>query len=716
MTTDDGAATPATWQNASGPAGPADTTGENAETSPGIDQSTVVNWAGRDQYSAGRDVNVTVHYEARSGSDRVRRSILVPDARRDQAAVVVPPDGLDDAGAILAAEHVVVLASQHDAGYEAASIYLVDKLISTSNGLLDGLSVELVADDRDFTLDAALSDWERGTALIVDLVDPQSDVDVVLADLGGFQRKLTTIQSYLVLAVPERCYERFRGRYPGWVHRLARAGGPEVFRRHIRGVPESIVDDVLRDDWLTGQLREVWPPQAARLAQLAQAAHAAGLADAATLAQEIRAAYEDWTSKLREEFQDHPDAWWRSLLMAAAVLEGTDSPPVVVTAAESFLDNTNYLREPEHPLVGPGVSTRLETLKETTLDPASITFSRPEYGRSVLPHVWADHPDLRDHLLRWIVALPTTVAELDSQDLDNLADRAVDLAIRRGHGIATTLARSWATSPRRDDGRAGTEPAGDPASRTRRSLAVRVLAAAAADHTIGREVREQLYRWAYADARRWPELELVVAQVCGSLFGAAYPRNALTRLKHLTKSNSTAVRAAVADAIHHLGVHIGPLRLLGHLTTWLDNANPARLAVLAQGFDKLLADPTVLRNLAQALDRMPRHGNPNALRQFWQQLYDAANPNDLTHPVMTWLAAAAQLECRHGDAMVELLVSATGDEVRHYGDLVYATRGPARTATDERVTQLYAQVRTRLDETNPLPRDEGEVRGDDDGD
>src|SRR5699024_10058117 len=67
----------------------------------------------------------------------------------------------------------------------------------------------------------------------------------------------------------------------------------------------------------------------------------------------------------------------------------------------------------------------------------------PGAGSEVLRYFWSEHPELRAPVQKWLIELPGAVRSLERDDLEQLADRAAELATLSGHRLALDLATGW---------------------------------------------------------------------------------------------------------------------------------------------------------------------------------------------------------------------------------------------------------------------------------
>ncbi|GAA4979813.1 hypothetical protein [Actinopolymorpha pittospori] len=696
-----------------------------------IDQSQTANHIGRDMYSA-RVINNYIRYalaedeynEARAEIP-LRTSLLDPEELARRAALVVPPDGLDDQVNILSMRRMLVLACAEGMGQSSAAAYLLHKLITRSEGQLADLLVEELAADKDFRWERLLSNQGGPTALIVDLTTMRDlDPEKVVHGLGGLQGELTRSRSYLVLAISKRLGNRVAQAFHGQVHVLQVPSGEHVFRKHLGGTLDVVsVDQLVADAWLAEALRDSFPPRAAEFAVLVKEAVHAGEERIDKLLEQVRYASQDWSEQLRSELAEHPEARWRADLAAAALLEGAPSS-AVVEAGRLLRHVSGVEPDPAPRLEWPGSVTALGDLRPASFDALTRRFTRLDFGRSVLSHLWSEHPVIRRDLVDWIDQVPL-VWDLTGQDLERLADRVGEMATqvaergsiereasaREGARIAIDVARRWAGA-----GPGGASTLGGSSSRmrsapggsrqrSRRSVAVRLLAKSATDPAIGQMVRAQMYDWAYDNAAT--SLKVVVAEVCGS-FGVVYPRSAFTRLKHLAATPAPEVRDAVVASVVQLAAHLGPSRVIDYLLDWFEPPPQARTSALTA----ILQDAELLRLLTRAGE--VRHlvpvghtvgvANVSAalVTDLWGCILDRMSSEDVATLVRAWLGAVEASSPQRRTALVERLVQAAESDLRRIAQLLYATRRRSAAPTQsDTVDDLFGQLRTRLDEIDP---------------
>ncbi len=658
-------------------------------------------WQVRGHTFVAESIHVgTLPDHVRATEGQTRRSRRDQDALRRGVPAFVPPEGLPEMVDTLLARRMVVLTARPGGGAHAAASYLVTNLAERLVTDKIELAVDEVLVESDFELAEQLD--QKHQALVVDLVDGSDhDVDKVFRSLGKFQHLLADHLGFLVLAIHIDQHQRFADEFPGRVRRLERPDWRAVFRAQLAGTAAAgWTDELLGNGWLREQAADAWPPRVARLARFLIDAHQNGnrqLDDALTYAQGLD---EDWSGALRKLMAEHQDGQWRSLLIAAAGLEGA-GPMAVTSGAELLMDCANFQPPAVHALERPGVVSRLEPLTGIDLDLSSTVFGRTHFGSSVLEHVWTEHYDLRPALCEWFAQVPLgAVAGLDQLDVERFADRFTDLLDHHDGRSLVDVTNAWITSPK--------------LSRLLESLAVRVLGRASVKDGIGRQVRDQLYVW--SRARGDQGRQVVVAKVCGGELGQRFPRNALVRLKHLAGNDVDGVTSAVVDAVTSIAYGRSVPTVLGYLAGWVDQAPPLRLTVLRAALRTVLATDEQADWLATAAPArettrlVDRVREASSVVEFWRRaLADDVSSADSAELVRAWLdATAAVVDPLRREMLVELLVDAVAGDLWRIGVLYHTVRRWSGGATsvaltgDDRIDHIRAHLLTRLDETDPL--------------
>jgi hypothetical protein len=267
------------------------------------------------------------------------------------------------------------------------------------------------------------------------------------------------------------------------------------------------------------------PADSTRLATLANEALSAN--SGRDPIEEAVAAYQNWSTELANWFATNTDGYHRALLITAAALNDAEAA-TVFEAADRLSQQVRLPRDPGGGLVGDGVARLLNQIGAELTNDGRIHLPRPAYATSILDHVWADRPHLRGDLKRWLIALPGTLRDPSAE---YAGYRLIALAIRQGDAsLITQAVGTWAEHS------------------ACRTLAVDALTEAGVSNTIGRGIRQAMYTWA-TRAGTTRSLQLAIADVCGGPFGKNFPRNAMTRLRHLAIHGDAEVHEHVIAAL-----------------------------------------------------------------------------------------------------------------------------------------------------------------------
>ncbi|MCX2729483.1 hypothetical protein OOZ19_04475 [Saccharopolyspora sp. NFXS83] len=682
-------------------------------------QRAVVAVAGRHNETAGRDIDGSwfkdadlrgaviattpdiVERLARSGIEkRSGRGIQDTEALQRLASMYVAPAGLlgrtpegkpDTAYQILSERRVLLLTAPGDnCGQFSASLRLGQEL-RTENPELS-VCEELMDPDLGLVPEGFLVENEPAT-LIIDLRGfGEQDLQVVHRTLVGFSAQLARYESYLILILPPGQERDFDDRYPNRMHLLEKPSSIDVFACQVGRNDSSVI---IEDTETARQLESMWPPKVKFIAEIVRESIDQGEAPRQAFQEALQRECASQPSQLRIDIREKQlagDTEWLALLIAAALLEGAPLMHIV-DASDEFLSYSEVRpSEDLAPLLRPSPYTRLLRLAEEPQKRFDIDTRELQphgFAKHVLRHFWLEHPDVREPLVEWLGEIPRVMAGLERQNLEQIADRVADLASESNAKIAIKLAAHWAKTKVGDDS-GGLRTSTSPSARYRRSVAVRLLTTTATDATIGRHVRHQLWEWSRgSDA----DLQLLTAEVCAG-FGTSFPRNALTRLKHLANSGNTDVRNSVVNAVQQIGIDLGTSRLLRYLAEWFDRASAARLSVLSES----------VRNVLGARSDDVEAGSAES---FWRRALDAMPPDDLRPLVKSWVSTAAELDSDQRAGMVEPLVQATDHNSARIAQIWYASRlGPTSldpsSYENDPVTEVIHQLWTRLDEVDPI--------------
>ncbi|MEV0705142.1 hypothetical protein AB0I53_45510 [Saccharopolyspora sp. NPDC050389] len=627
--------------------------------------------------------NSEVTYAEARVQKRFGRGLQDREALQQLADSYVPPPGLlgEDPKAAFQVLHerqiLMLTAVTHEAGQFSAGLRLGYELQKRYAGLV--VREELIEQDSVLHAETLLVEHEPAAVLVDLRWAGEEDFQNIRRGLVEFTDELEQYRSYLILIIPHEQERKFEDSFPGRVHRLAKPSSTEVFASYSTvSNPHELIDSSDSAE----ALEQLWPPQIKEIANAVSDRSDRGEPPEQALQDVLRERLESRTPQLREtisKYQALKDTEWIALLLAAGILEGS-SARHIVAASDQLLKHSGAKREEVIPLLRPSPFTRLSRITDHHFDLHMCAFQPRGSGVQVLRHAWREHADLRPTLLTWLGELPRQIRDLEREELERIADRGAELATEGGYNVAVTLAGAWAKTE-----------AGEKPDAYRRSIAVRLLTTAATDPSLGKSVRQKLWEWSReSNADR----QLLTAEVCAGI-GQAFPRIALTRLKHLANSENDLVRTAVRTAVEQIGAELGGSTFLRYLTDWFDEASPARLQVLAEGVATVLTD--------QTLDV-----DPDAASSFWQRALNAMPPGSLRPIVGSWLRTAALATPEQRDVLVEPLVQAAKQDSRRIAQLQHASRFDRTyldlSSFDEDLSDVVEQLWTRLDEVDPIWR------------
>ncbi|WP_026152446.1 hypothetical protein [Actinopolyspora halophila] len=679
-----------------------------------LSATSAVSTTGDRSITAGRDIyqprNIDMRNSVVAGEEiveqlaqahaqpRTDRGLQDPEALRLLAERYVPPQDLlgetpgdepETAFEVLHSHRFLVLGAKEDhCGQFAASKRLGFELREKRH---PGLVVREEVIDSEFRLRAEKLLLEsEPAAVLIDLRDEaDDDIQAVRRDMMGFTRQLEHYLSFLIVIIPSKWMSAFEESFPGKTHLLGKPSPVEVFVQHLTRVDACAL---VEETGCVEHLERLWPPQVAEMAEVVSGRIDRDESPEEALRSVLDSESHVWTSTLRQEIerrQQEGNFDWLGLLLAAAALEGATAQHIVDASGQLLRCNELDVEQPV-PLLRPSPITKLFELTEEYFDPDALQFPSPGFGPHVLRHFWSDHPDLHEPMLTWLGGLPHKIRDLNSSEMERVADRVAELAEEGGASIALRIARTWGrTSLEKDPKKA--PPSTVQVGRYQRSLAVRLLTNTAMHSALGREVRQRLLAW--SRDRTNIDLQLLTAEVCAGI-GQSFPRIALTRLKHLANSEDDRARTAVLDAVRRIGTELGTSRFLGYLEEWFDDASPPRLRMLSESVSGVLSEQS-------------GQVEADSATSFWQRAVDTMPPEYLRPAVESWIRAAAAGDPEHSGEMVEPLVRATGSQWFRIVQMQRASRfGPnppdLRGIEDESVTEVVHQLWTRLDEVDPV--------------
>ncbi|GAA2528391.1 hypothetical protein [Pilimelia columellifera] len=463
-------------------------------------------------------------------------------------------------------DHVMDLATAITQVKDSSYVVLLGKpgtgLRTAAVAFLDGLlpqrplhAIPDVADD--FNPDKIVAEAEAGYLLRLEEAPGNAELATLVE---GFANRLRRDGSRLVVTATPDGWVALGGHHHPGVLRVRPPAPAAVLRQRCPAEAAAL----LHTPEIAGLVAQATTSDAVRLAGIAAEVVAAEPhATAADWAEEIGAAYHDWTAVLADWFRQHPDVRERHFAVAAAMLEGLPAP-VILDAAHHLGRELGEI--PIEHREGLGCAGLRELTKQVEAEEAAsgLRFPRAEYAESIVAFVRKDRSAaVWPQLWGWAARYAGNPSgDLQRAFASRLADLTVRMSMRhRDHSLVTHL-HHWAKIP------------------SLRPYLVDAVTALAASEEVGRHVRQRLYEWSQdGDVAR----RTVVAAVCRDDFATLYPRVSLTRLGHIADRAddqfSAEVRSAVASMWRQPALRP---TVLSRLTTWCASQAPrARTGRLA---------------------------------------------------------------------------------------------------------------------------------------
>ncbi|WP_335932635.1 hypothetical protein [Streptomyces sp. PTD5-9] len=321
------------------------------------------------------------------------------------------------------------------------------------------------------------------------------------------------------------------------VVRLERPPARYVFSRHLRAQHLVFAPDELGTDGLTRMFATAPMSELARLAGLiaqARDSHRYGTSFVEWRDKALEAATK-WSDEVAKQLTEHRSVPERSLLLAAAMVEGA-SAEAVHGAAERLLDVLDHQREDTPRLGQADLGERLKALSVERGDDGRVGFTRFAYGGTVRRHFWENFPDVRPDFCDWVgrcVELPELGAEDRARLVGRFAERA--LAADRPGDLCELVERWTRTS--------GPGPF--------RAEATTVLEQGLNHERHGSFFRVRVYDWSRKTPLT-PVLVAVLTDVCQQVIAETHPDQAVVRLRHLAQRQRVPEAADARSALLRL--------------------------------------------------------------------------------------------------------------------------------------------------------------------
>ena len=456
-----------------------------------------------------------VIYITQSVREKVMAQALTPERVDYLREVYVRSPAGEGAVRALNDRHAVALVGPAGCGRRISAVHAITELHAVPH--------PIYLDPSDSRRDLPVN---TGCGYIVD-IDEQTvrEMDGLTEMIATYRDRLAAAGAYLVVTATREGWRALGPRTavdPIFVQPPPAAA---VFGAHLNRLRAGEAGRWINHQGVLDALNGAEPGDAVRLADLADASLASASGEDAV--QQALNAYRNWSTQLATWFKENDEGHLRALLISAAALHNAEAS-TVFAAADRLIEAVKLQRPSGGGLVGDGVTELLRAIGADLTDDGRICLPRPAYPQSILDHVWDDRPHLRADLKRWLVQLPGGVRTPGAEDA---GDALIDLAIRQADSTLISYAvGEWADLP------------------ACRPLAVTALTEAGVSDSIGRTVRRTMYDWA-SSARTPQSLKLTLADVCGGQYGKSFPRNAMTRLRHLSLNGDVEVHNHVVAAL-----------------------------------------------------------------------------------------------------------------------------------------------------------------------
>ncbi|WP_052849902.1 hypothetical protein [Streptomyces avicenniae] len=535
------------------------------------------------------------------------------------------------ASKLLREHRTVVLTGQPGNGRRTAALMLLYELTMSGKGMHE---IDPGADEDGAVLergsvgegDRVWLDLSAGDASYFRQVQPA---------LSSFRAEIEERRAHLVVVVPAHL-SAVAPELDALRVTLGRPRADELLMRYLRR--EQITPSTgdlsapeLSEFLATSPLRDV-----ARLAGLIREASAA--------APEGR--FGDWLPGALSEVSDSGSATaafvaelengrQRALALTAAMFHGCP-PDAVHGALAELLKRVGHPEDGRPRLDRSDLTAELDHIKARAVSSSGIRFDHPGRDRAVLTHFWTYFPDLRPAFREWVQDRVAT-AGLTSDQRRDVISRFAGQTLRCGHpGDLMELARAWtATTP-------GAQLVTD---------AVQALAEGLRHDSESRDLRRQILDQAREPGRP-SAFRLALTMACSQVMAVSHPDQALVRLHHLARHETTAERRPARDAL--LDLALGEARLCGLLL--------GRLAVHGLVPGRTFApDSAIFLALADRLSTQapPHHAVPagERLTACWAAVLRHGTHQQWAPHVLHWLEAARTADEDRDDLLATLAVA-----------------------------------------------------------
>lgn len=521
----------------------------------------------------------------------------------------------------------VFVAGPPGSGRHATAAMFLGHQRGTASGCVE------VVMDGDSALDRSLIDAADGILVDLSARDP--------AELPDLRGELARLRDHIAgrcrlgVVLPQGYNRYLPPEFRSLVVDIDRPDPYAVLERHLTVWGVAVPADGLDAAELAERLRSGSVARAAELAWLITTAGGdlsfrervtAALARSRGLDDEVTASMSEATDGLS-----------RLLYLSALMTEGTTTD-VLVDAQHRLRSGLGHPDPVPHALAESDLSDLLGKVPGFTL--STMSFGDQRLAAAARAHFWRFNPGLRQVLRTWMVGLVEDHS-IESRHRLVILDHFVRQILSGGRfDDISFLIDHWTD---------------EKAWRSRRDLALHVIRQTLLDSGHGTRCRQEFYRWSVRPDVSVPRAE-IVAVLSVEVIAKAYPEQAVTRLRHLTRHRDGGVRELATRGLMELVGGGGELarRVIQRLNvtwreatetdvaTFLAVASPEQLVSVDTGNRALLDHPDVR----------------SALVGGWRLALTTMTWEALDESLFPWFDVAAS----RGD-VVGLLVEAAGGQV-----------------------------------------------------
>ncbi|WP_157099562.1 hypothetical protein [Microbispora sp. ATCC PTA-5024] len=585
----------------------------------------------------------------------------------------VAPEGLypgsrepgESAAEKLEHHHVIALIAGEDMGRHYAAVHLLHNAGEITVREVRREPGEVI--NLESLLGTGRSGW---------LLDLRNDRDLgqfLGRTLADFEPHLKRQESYLVAIVPPALWEKGGHGGEHIKHYLELPASEEIIRLRLE-LADPYIDprpwlDIPAAEPIRQRVRNLTPDDAVQWAETIIRVQYAPLPhdlneekDAnetiESYEQRVRIqlaikARENWRKHLLEWHIGHPSSRERNFLVAAALLEQTAVGEIFKAATSLAVALGERVPEVQGQQ-GAGIIELSHQIGADLTGDEILQFLRPDYADAVLDYFWIDRQHLQDKFVTWMCGLPVDLGEVEAGvATERITGYVIKWTTRRGKlDLLVNLVEKWA-----------------PLNKVRGSTC-ELITAIALDAHVGGQARSLLLAWAKGERGATPDIQVLVANVCGGPLSRFYPRQMLTRLVYLAQTPHSAVAQAVADALRTLWQQ-PKIReqVLQQLVKWCLDVDVVRKAAGAEAFlalASLIEDDGVPSLLAYAYHSYDKPGAPYpvALDRGWQASLESST-SAISSVLNQWLDAAVAAPVLQPLVEQSLTTAARGYDPNH---------------------------------------------------